>query len=322
MPAIKTIHGGGQIGIFVDGVAMFNSWDAYYWNGSTRMLKPVRHGYWNRDAYVNEGVTFDAGYAHQQQTGVYHYHADPIALRYLLGDHVDYNPATKTYSEDTNTPTKHSPILAWTADGFPLYGPYGYSNPTNAGSGIRRMVSGYVLRNGQNGTDNLDYNGAARTTIPAMGAAAFRRFSRIKPARRFHSSYPFGRYMEDNDYLGDLINPPPARITSKAWILIWTNTTVAGASRRNFPTALTPTSSRSIPTACRSFPTTSGARFTADPVGGSRLGHLGNCRDEFSRQHKFDFNAEFAGSQQWNRHIDLERTRRRQLSGRGDDQSR
>ena len=113
--------GAGQIGIFVDGVEMFNSWDAYYWNGSADVSTSGSGvGYWNRDAYVNEGVTFDAGYAHQQQGGTFHYHADPIALRYQLGDHVDYNPATKTYYEDTNAPTKHSPILAWTADGYPL----------------------------------------------------------------------------------------------------------------------------------------------------------------------------------------------------------
>jgi hypothetical protein len=42
-------HGGGQIGIFVDGVEMFNSWDAFYWNGSAdhqrrrhRLLEPRR----------------------------------------------------------------------------------------------------------------------------------------------------------------------------------------------------------------------------------------------------------------------------------------
>ena len=205
VPTTKTVNGGGQIGVFVDGVAMFNSWDGYYWNGSADVQSGSDNGYWNRDAYVNEGVTFDAGYAHQQNTGVYHYHADPIALRYELGDHVDYNPATKTYSEDTNVPTKHSPILAWTADGFPLYGPYGYSNPTNADSGIRRMVSGYVPRNGQNGTDNLDYNGAARSTIPAWAQRIFG-VSANQTGPTVSSSYPFGRYMEDNAYLGDLTN--------------------------------------------------------------------------------------------------------------------
>ena len=33
-PASKTATGLGAIGCFVDGVAMYNSWDAYYWNGS------------------------------------------------------------------------------------------------------------------------------------------------------------------------------------------------------------------------------------------------------------------------------------------------
>jgi hypothetical protein len=206
VPATKTLTGAGQIGIFVDGVEMFNSWDDYYWNGSADVSAGASNGgYWNRDAYVNEGVTFDAGYAHQQQNGTFHYHADPIALRYLLGDHVDYNPTTKTYYEDTNAPVKHSPILAWTADGYPLYGPYGYSNPTNPASGIRRMVSGYVPRNGQNGTDNLDYNGAARSTIPAWAQRAYNA-SASQSGPTVSSSYPFGRYMEDKAYLGDLTN--------------------------------------------------------------------------------------------------------------------
>lgn len=202
VPAAKTENGGGQIGVFVDGVAMYNSWDAYTYDITNGTDVQNITGYWNRDAYVNEGVTFDAGYAHQQNTGQYHYHADPIGLRYLLGDHVDYNSTTKTYSEDTNTPTKHSPILAWVADGIPLYGPYGYSNATNASSGIRRMVSGYVIRNGQYGTSNLT-NG--RVTIPQWAVRLYGVNSN-QPGPAVSTSFPLGRYMEDNDYLGDDIN--------------------------------------------------------------------------------------------------------------------
>ena len=44
---------------------------------------------WNRDAYVNESVTFDAAYAHQAGAN-YHYHANTPALRHLLADHVDF----------------------------------------------------------------------------------------------------------------------------------------------------------------------------------------------------------------------------------------
>ena len=116
---------------------------------------------------------------------------------------MDYNAATKTYSEDTNPPTKHSPILAWTADGFPLYGPYGYSNPTKANSGIRRMVSGYVLRNGQVGTENLAVT--KRQNIPQWAVRLFN-VSSNQTGPDVSTSYPLGRYMEDNDYLGDVIN--------------------------------------------------------------------------------------------------------------------
>ena len=200
VPATKSSTGGGQIGIFVDGVEMFNSWDAFYWNGSTE-TGGGGTGYWNRDAYVNEGATFDPGNAHQQNTGTYHYHANPPALRYLLGDHVDYNATTRTFTESTNTPAKHSPILGWVADGFPIYGPYGYSVSNNAASGVRRMISGYVIRNGSYGTSNLTSNG--RTTIPQWAARLFNVASNIVAGPAVSTSYPLGRYMEDNDYLGD-----------------------------------------------------------------------------------------------------------------------
>jgi len=207
-----TLNGGGAIGYFVDGVAMFNSWDAFYWSGTADTQSTASGGgYWNRDAYVNEGATFDPAYAHQQNTGVYHYHADPIALRFLLGDHVGYNAASNVYTESTNAVTAHSPILAWVGDGYPLYGPYGYAVATNANSGIRRMVSGYVPRNGQYGTDNLSTNGALRTYLPAWAlreytAAGAQNGTTNGPTVN-STNYPFGRYMEDNSYLGDLTNP-------------------------------------------------------------------------------------------------------------------
>ena len=64
-----------------------------------------------------------------------------------------------------NAPVNHSPIVAWVRDGFPIYGPYGYANPTNPASGVKRMISGYVIRDGQNGTANLAASG--RGTLPA-----------------------------------------------------------------------------------------------------------------------------------------------------------
>jgi hypothetical protein len=201
VPATKTATGGGPIGYFVDGAAMFNSWDAFSYSTVSNVDAQNITGYWNRDAYVNEGASFDPNNAHQAG-GQYHYHANPPALRYQLSDHVDFNSVTKIYTESTNALTKHSPILAWTADGYPVYGPYGYSVSNDASSGIRRMISGYVIRNGQYGTDNLSTNNAPRKTIPAWSARLFN-VSTNQTGPNVSASFPFGRYMEDNDYLGD-----------------------------------------------------------------------------------------------------------------------
>ncbi len=198
VPVTKTLFGGGTVGYFVDGISMFDIRDAFYWNGTTDVQGM---GNWNRDAYVNESVTFDNAGAHQAGNN-HHYHANPRALRYLLGDHVDYNATTNVYSENP-TNLHHSPILAWVKDGYPIYGPYGYSDPTNAASGVRRMIGGYVLRNGQNGTDNLVTIG--RATIPPWAVRAYNvPANQSGPA--VSASYPLGRYLEDNDYLGDLGN--------------------------------------------------------------------------------------------------------------------
>jgi hypothetical protein len=49
VPVTKTQTGGGVIGYFVDGVAMFDSRDAFYWNGSTE-VQGAGTGYWWREA--------------------------------------------------------------------------------------------------------------------------------------------------------------------------------------------------------------------------------------------------------------------------------
>jgi hypothetical protein len=208
VPTTKTLTGLGVIGYGVDGVALFDNRDAFsYRNASATDASPVNgltgDGVWNRDAYVNEAMTFDPAFAHQAGA-TYHYHANTPALRYLLGDNVDYNATTKAYAEKSTAPTKHSPILGYMADGYPVYGPYGYSSATNSGSGIRRMISGYVKRDGTNGTTNLTSTG--RTTLPAWAQRAQGRTTltsgQTGPA--VNTTYTLGHYLEDYDYLGDV----------------------------------------------------------------------------------------------------------------------
>ncbi|MGZ0707730.1 sulfatase-like hydrolase/transferase [Coraliomargarita sp. W4R53] len=191
----KTITGGGPIGYMVNGVSMFDSRDAFSYDLGTGddVQGNTGDGAWNRDAYVNESVTFDAGNAHQAGSN-HHYHANPPALRHQLGDSVDFDPATNTYTENFNG--EHSPIIAWVRDGIPVYGPYGYSDPLDANSTVRRMISGYQLR-----TD-IAANGSARNSWPAWASRVYSVVFAAGP--NVSANYPLGRYLEDKDYKGDL----------------------------------------------------------------------------------------------------------------------
>ena len=210
VPASKTLTSGGAIGYFVNGVAFFDNRDTFsYSNANGRDADPTAgiglgDGIWVRDAYPNEGATFDAALAHQAGNQ-YHYHVQPVALRYQLGDHVDYNATTNRYAESASAVTKHSPIIAWAQDGYPVYGPYGYATANDASSGVRRMVSGFVLRNGSNGTTNLTTTG--RHTLAAWSAAWQGRATTLTAAQYgpgVSATYALGHYLEDYDYLGDL----------------------------------------------------------------------------------------------------------------------
>src|SRR5262249_43679844 len=123
---------------------------------------------------------------------------------YLMGDQILLNSATRTYSENP-TNIQHSPILGWVRDGYPVYGPYGNADAADANSRVRRMISGFVRRNGDNGTANLATTG--RMTLPAWAGRAYNRSTTLSSTEygpNVSTTYPLGRYLEDNDYLGDL----------------------------------------------------------------------------------------------------------------------
>ena len=193
----KTLTGGGPIGYFVNGVAMFDTRDAFSYRASTGNDAQGQQGdrAWNRDAYVNEGVTFDSGNAHQAM-GTYHYHANPPGLRHQMGDSVDYYFPTNSYSENFNG--RHSPILGWARDGLPVYGPYGFSDPLDAASRVRRMRSGFQIR-----TD-IAASGSPRAAWPAWATRLYAGIRSFANGPNVSARFPLGRYMEDNDYLGDL----------------------------------------------------------------------------------------------------------------------
>jgi len=204
-----TTNGQGSIGVLVDGVAIYNTSDGYsYSYANSKDASPNAgigqgDGIWNRDAWPNEKVSFDNAKNHPQPSGQYHAHVTAFGARYLLGDNVLYNETTKEYLENTSTTVfKHSPIIGWINDGLPLYGPYGYSDPNDASSPVRRMISGYVFRNGDYGTANLALTG--RSSLPKWAQLAQNKTT-LGPSQNGPSvlTAELGHFSEDYDYLGD-----------------------------------------------------------------------------------------------------------------------
>lgn len=80
----------------------------------------------------------------------------------------------------------HSPILGFALDGFPIYGPWAFVNPDGSG-GLRRMRSGYRLRNIQERTKWPD---GTQLTPSQYGPPA-------------GDTFPLGSFVEDYEYKAD-----------------------------------------------------------------------------------------------------------------------
>jgi hypothetical protein len=155
----------GNIGLFINGVALFDSRDGVSWNNAQQRVVggPIMgkgDGVWNRDAIVAERIGFDCAKGHPAM-GNYHHHQNPSAFK--LDKKVIYDVCSLYDAEGLYTinPAVHSPLIGFAYDGFPVYGAYGYKNANGSG-GIVRMRSGYQLRDIQtrtayaDGTDVID----------------------------------------------------------------------------------------------------------------------------------------------------------------------
>lgn len=129
----------GNIGIWINGVVIFNPKDGYYWDNSSSSFNSPGSGTWNRNALYYEGVSFDNCLGHPNKTGTYHHHVNPKCL---------YDVANSSV---------HSPIIGFAFDGFPIYGAYGYTNVDGTGA-IKRMESSFVLSVGGTRTSGPPVN--------------------------------------------------------------------------------------------------------------------------------------------------------------------
>jgi hypothetical protein len=174
----------GNIGVFINGVALFDYRDGVSWKNSTSSLAGGPIGgagdmVWNRDAVVAERAGFDCAKGHPAM-GNYHHHQNPSAFKLdlnVISTICNLYDADGLYVIDS---TKHAPLIGFAYDGFPIYGAYGYKNADGTG-GIVRMKSSYSLRSITTRTTYAD--GSSVTAGPVVSTA-----------------YPLGYFREDYQY--------------------------------------------------------------------------------------------------------------------------
>ena len=192
----------GNIGVFINGVSLFDYRDGVAWNTTSNALcggpgnppcpgGPSAVQAWNRDAIPAEKLGFDCSKGHPAM-GNYHHHQNPSAFK------LDLNVVSticNLYDADglyTINPSQHSPLIGFAYDGFPIYGAYAYANNNGTG-GITRMKSGYQLRNITTRTHHADGTNVADG--PAVNSTYFLGY--------FREDYEFIAHPGEEDYLDE-----------------------------------------------------------------------------------------------------------------------
>ncbi len=112
-------------GIALNGV-LFDPGTAEFYMGD-------RQADWNYEALGGSVLLgLDDNHGHVQPNGSYHYHGLPTGFLKKLG------LASKA----------HSPVIGYAMDGYPIYAVYGYADPHDPSSGVRKISSSYRLKKG------------------------------------------------------------------------------------------------------------------------------------------------------------------------------
>lgn len=192
-----TVTTGGNIGLFINGVALFDYRDGVAWDSASNALcggpgnPPCPGGmgatqYWTRDAIPAEKPGFDCSKGHPAM-GNYHHHQNPSAFDLdlnVISTICNLYAADGLYAIDS---TQHSPLIGFAYDGFPIYGAYANLD-TNGTGGITRMKSGYQLRNITTRTQWAD-----GTNVPDGPPVS--------------TTYPLGYFREDYEFISHPSNP-------------------------------------------------------------------------------------------------------------------
>jgi hypothetical protein len=180
-PAVTHANvGKGIIGYWLNGVAVYNP--AAYYEAPDGI--PAVAGYTFNAASPSLRAYFglDLAGGHASETSQYHYHSYTFSSAWQTGigittalpgvAEINSIPVLKTGLSFNNG---HSRILGFALDGYPIYGPYGYSNPLDAQSPVVRIESSYGIK-------SSTYRTGIATDLV---------------------TYPMGIFVEDFEFKGD-----------------------------------------------------------------------------------------------------------------------
>jgi YHYH protein len=111
--------------------------------GTQEYWKDDRKSGWTYEAIGGESnLGIDHNMAHVQPNGAYHYHGVPSGI-------------IQKYGGDGKKMT----LIGWAADGFPIYSPYGHTDPMDLQSPLRKIKPSYRLKTGDRPKSEAGPNG-------------------------------------------------------------------------------------------------------------------------------------------------------------------
>ena len=186
-----TSVGMGAIAVMINGTVAYNNRDAATYNNA---------GQWHQNAVYFENLGFDCAHGHPgPMTSDYHVHQNPTAFNFST---IPTSSVCNVYLADglyVPNSSQHSPLIGFASDGYPIYGAYGYTDPLDTTSAIKRITPGFRLR-----------TITSRTTLPNGTAATGPSFTTMITSMLPNSTplpAVLGAYSEDYEFvsgLGDL----------------------------------------------------------------------------------------------------------------------
>lgn len=158
---------GWNFGLSLSGI-VFDPLAAEFWHGDPRSG-------WSYNALSGAvSLGLDTNFGHVQPNGKYHYHGVPTGLVDLLGW----------------SPDRHSPLIGFAADGFPIYAKTGM-----VGGNVTTMTSSYRLKSGRRpggAEPNGTYDGTFNEVYEYV--AGLGNLDACNGANTVSAEYPSGTY--------------------------------------------------------------------------------------------------------------------------------